>query len=73
MAKIHEILEQDAVYDGKPSFAPGGMIMDVLNYYALGGTRQRAQELRDSGEAPNAKRYMVRVTIETDEYPDFID
>jgi len=64
---IHEILEQDAIYDGKPAFPPGGMLVGLLNYYALGGTRQDMEVLRASGEYPNPKRYRVRLTIEYEE------
>lgn len=67
---IHEILEQDAVFDGKPYFPPGGMLIELLNFYACGGTKQAVKELRESGEAPDATRYKVRLIIEIEQYED---
>lgn len=64
---IHDIVEQNAVYDGKPEFPPCTMLMSILNHYCIGGTASEAALLRDSGEAENAKLYKVRIIIETEE------
>lgn len=67
--KIHEILEQHAVYDGKPNFMPGSLVVDVLNHNSYGGTEQDRMDALKSGDMQNPKRYLVRVTVEYEEVP----
>jgi len=65
--KLIEIMEQDAVFDGKPDFMPLGAVINLLNYNAYGGTPNDLQEAKDTGELENPKRYRVQVHIYAEE------
>lgn len=68
--KIHEILEQYAIYGEKPNFMPGLLVMNVLNHNSEGGTKEDLEIVKAEGYLDNPKRYKVRVTIEYEPYYD---
>lgn len=65
---LHEIAEQDAIFDGKPDFLPSGLIINVLNHNAIGGSEEDMKNVRQY--ARNPVRYKVRVSISYLPYED---
>lgn len=64
---VHEVLEQHAIYDGKPDFMDGPLIINTLNHNSYGGTPSVMREANSDPEMKNPRRYLVRVTIEYEE------
>ena len=62
MKEIREILEQRAIFDGKPRFMCGGAVINLLNHYSYGDMK----DAEDDG-CENPKKYLVRIIIETEE------
>ncbi len=65
--QLVDVWEQNAVFDGKPDFMPGSLVMNVLNHNAYGGTRSDAKEAAENGEMANPKLFRVRVKVEVEE------
>jgi hypothetical protein len=65
--KLIEIMEQDAVFDGKPDFMPLGAVVNLLNYNSYGGTPSDLQEAIDTQEMDNPKRYRVQIHVYVEE------
>ncbi|KGA24934.1 hypothetical protein AO825_08410 [Pectobacterium brasiliense] len=64
---VHEILEQHAIFDGKPDFMDGSLIINTLNHKSYGGTPAAMRESNSDPDMKDPKRYLVRVTIEYEE------
>lgn len=60
--QIHEILEQHAIFDGKPRFMCSSAVINLLNHYSYGDI----QDAVDDG-CENPRKYKVRIIIETEE------
>lgn len=65
--RVHEVLEQHAIYDGNPDFMDGSLIINTLNHNSYGGTPAVMREANSDPEMKNPRRYLVRVTIEYEE------
>jgi len=68
--QIVDIIEQNAVYDGKYNFPPTSMLITLLNHYCYGGTKADMEEGKQSGELLNPVRYKTRIIIEVEQYED---
>ena len=65
--QLMDVFEQIAVFDGKPDFMDGSLVMNVLNHKSYGGTRRDAEAAAETGEMACPKLFRVRVTIEVEE------
>lgn len=59
---IHAVLEQNAIYDGKPDFIDVGLLIYTLNHRAFGGTEEEFELAK--GQLDDPKMYKTRVIIE---------
>jgi hypothetical protein len=64
--QLIEILEQKAVFDGKPRFMDGGAVINLLNHYSYGGSSEAITLAKEDG-CENPKEYIVTVRVEVEE------
>ena len=64
---IIDIVEQHAIYDGKPNLQPLGMAINMLNYHAFGGSPNDLIEAKKDRSLENPKRYKVKLTLSIEE------
>lgn len=62
-----EVWEQNAVFDGRPDFVDGSLVMNVLNHNSYGGTRQDVVDAAENGDMENPKLFRVRVSVHIEE------
>lgn len=62
-----EVVEQHAIFDGKPEFPPLSMAIYLMNHYAYGGTRKDLEEAKKDEDMADPKRYKVRLTLSYEE------
>jgi hypothetical protein len=63
--QIIDVVEQSAIFDGKPDFPPLSMAIYLMNHYSFGGSPQDLAAA--ANELENPKRYKVRLILEVEE------
>ena len=63
--ELKEVLEQDAIFDGKPKLIPLGALMNLQNWYAEGGTPHDMRQAK--GYMKNPKRYRIQLHLYVEE------
>ena len=64
--EIIEVVEQAAIFDGKPNLYPLSAAISLINHNAYGGTLKDLQEAKEDGLL-NPKRYNVRLVLSIEE------
>lgn len=65
--KLIDLWEQYAVFDGKPDFMAGSLVMNVLNHNAYGCSIKDVEMAAETGEMSEPKLFKVRVCIYAEE------
>lgn len=69
---IEHVMQQDAIFDGRPEFVDVSLVMNVLNHNSFGGTKKDLLEMRASPQDFPArhglKRYKVTICVYAEPY-----
>lgn len=63
----HDIIQQNAIFDGKPDFIPTSAAICLLNHHSYGGTPNDFKEAVEDDQLEDPRRYKVTMTIEVEE------
>lgn len=73
-AFLEHVMQQDAIFDGRPEFVDVSLVMNVLNHNSFGGTKRELLEMRANPiNYPNMhglKRYKVTICVYAEPYND---
>lgn len=63
-----DIVEQCAIFDGKPEFSlPLAAVVNLLNFHSFGGTPCDMEEATRDKDIDNPKRYRVTLRLDYEE------
>jgi len=63
-----DIVEQSAIFDGKPEFSvPLAAVINLLNFHAFGGTPGDLEDAKMEGDMTDPRRYRVTLRLDCEE------
>lgn len=63
-----DIVEQSAIFDGKPEFSlPLAAVVNLLNFHGYGGTPKDLQEAIEDPSISDPRRYRVTLRLDYEE------